>query len=236
VRLRLLGVLVAWVSAELQWPDGRVRRGGALARRIREEESTLRFGPATIEGARLTWTTTGLSGDLEMAPRHPAVVLCDPVFADGKQLVRWWVEVPDADVRGTLTWPGGGGDVRGRGYRDRVIARAVPWRFPMRRLLWGHASAGNQAAVWFEAETKERVLSAGWENGRVNDLAATIPELEQGRVVLDERLGERLAGRVRVLRSPLRRLTSDPHQTRWASGARLMGEAGRAVYEEVRWG
>lgn len=228
---------LAWTTVELLDADGSPHHDGRTARRVRGGPGWLDFGAVSIVGNRVRWSLEGLAGDLEMRPRHPPAILSDPIFRDEHQLVRWWVEVPDAEVCGRLWWPGGGREVvAARGYRDRVYANAKPWRFPLRRLRWGHAAAGAFATVWFEAETSQQIVRAGWQDGRVNGVLPPLPVLRNSRLVLQERLGERLAGRARWLRPALRYMTSDPCQLRWTAEARLQGECGQAAYEEVRWG
>ncbi|HET7291280.1 MAG TPA: hypothetical protein VFM88_02545 [Vicinamibacteria bacterium] len=237
VSLRVLGLPpLAWAAAELRSADGSVRRGATRARRVRGGHGWLEFGPVSIAGPRLRFRLGRLDGDLEIRPRHRPAVLCDPIVRDTRQLVRWWVEVPDADVSGRLWWPGGGREVKARGYRDRVYAKAKPWRFPLVKLRWGHAAADDLATVWFEAETAEGTIRAGWENGRVESALPRLPRLEDARLVLRERLAERLTGRARWLRPIARFLTSDPCQLRWTADARLGNAWGRATYEEVAWG
>jgi hypothetical protein len=231
VRLRLFGLPLAWISAELTGAHGGRRTGSAAALRVHGEDGRRRFGP----GGRVRWRTPGLSGELELSPRHPPAALCDPVFEADGQLVRWTVEVPDADARATLRWPGGGCEAAGRGYRDRVLARAVPWRFPVTALSWGHAAVGDRAAVWFAADTPAGARSARWHDGQL-DADGPLPSLRADRLLLDERLGERLAGPVARAAPLLRRLTSDPHQRRWTGAAGLRGLSGRALWEEVVWG
>jgi hypothetical protein len=233
--MRNAGIASAEVRAELHTAEGSVHRGRARAARIRGGEDELLFGPARIAGTLFAWETPGLSGVLTMKPRRDAAVLCDPVFLDGRQTIRWTVEVPDADVEGRLFLPGGARAIKGRGYRDRVYCNVIPWRFPLRTLTWGRAVAGAHASIWFRAEMGRGEACARWEDGCVRREPPAVPETRASRLLLDERLAERVCRGAPPLRPVARWLLSDPHQRRWTAAATLGGQGGRALYEEVHW-
>lgn len=233
--LRILGVTAARVTAELFEADGTVRRGAAAAQRPRGAEDWLAFGPARIEGQRLSWTTNGLSGELDFSPRHVAATPRDPFLACGRRRILWTLEVPDADVRGRLQWPGGERAVEGRGYRDRVWSDIAPWRFPLRRLEWGRAVTASHAAVWVAGVTESAEPAAHWLDGDVREGAGAAPEMAEERVLVDIHVADLEGLRLGPLRPLVRRLSRDPHEVKWAAAATLLGERGRAIHERVLW-
>jgi hypothetical protein len=229
VRLHFFGVRMARVTAEL-FHEGRVVRGDAPASSIEGGRDRLRFGAASIDGDRLRFSTPGLEGDLVYRPRHEPFTLRDPFVADRDRALTWRVEIPDADVEGTLCWPGGKRAVRARGYRDRVHFDIHPWRFPIERLVWGRAVAGRHAATWVEAETARGRIAERWAS---SDDAT--PELGEPRVLIDARvLGLPTLGLSwrRLLLEPL---SGDPHETKMAAPCTIGGEHGVAIHEIVTW-
>jgi hypothetical protein len=232
--MRVLGVAIARVTAELFEESGRVRRGAAKARVVEGGASWLRFGPASIDGERLAWKTDGLSGELRFAPRHPGVEPRSPFLEEDGRRLSWTIEVPDADVEGAVEWPGGGRDIEGRGYRDRVFFDLLPWRFPIRELVWGRAVAGTHAAAWVAATTPRETVTVRWEDGRVSSALAE-PELDAGRVLVQTAVADIEGLHFGLLRPLLRRMTGDPVEVKWACPATLHGIAGRAVHERVTW-
>lgn len=235
-RVRLLGLPLTRLTVELFQPGQPDLRGAAVVRGARGGEDALRFGPCAIEGEILRFSTPGLSGELRYTPRHPPVTLLDPFLVEGRRQLTWAVELPDADVSGRLWWPGGERAVEGRGYRDRVWFDLPPWRFPLRRLVWGRAVAGPHAATWVEARTDTARVAARWEDGRVTLGEATPPALGPSRVLLETRVADIAGLRLGWLRPLLRRLSGDPHEIKRAGPAALGGVEGRAIHEVVTWG
>lgn len=238
--LTLSRVRFARITAELFPPDGPVVRGSAAVRHIVGAEGILRFGPATLAGDRLRFATAGLSGELVYHSRRPPCMLREPFLAEGSRTLHWSVEIPDADVTGTLGWPGGTRAIAGRGYRDRVWFDLLPWRFPIRELVWGRAAAGDHAATWVRATTDRRIIAASWLDGRAaagDGGSGPPPEVTLGpaRVFLDADVAGLEGLRLGALRGPLRRLTGDPHETKWQAPCTIAGAQGVAVYEVVRW-
>ena len=235
-RMQVFGVPVARVTAELFRPGEAIVRGDASATAVRGDGARLEFGPATIDGDSLAWRTAGLSGELSMKPRHGPAVLRSPFLCAGDRRLDWIVEIPDADVTGRVTWPGGALDVEGRGYRDRVWFDLLPWRFPIERLVWGRAFAGPHASTWVEATTPEGAVGARWDDGAVGDTAGARPEMSGERVLLESAVVDLEGLRFGPIRPILRRLTRDPREIKWAAQCDLHGESGRAIHEVVRWG
>lgn len=238
--LTLFRVRFARVMAELFSPGGPVARGSASARQIVGGENTLHFGPATLAGDRLRFATAGLSGDLVYQPRHQPFMLREPFLARGDRTLHWSVEIPDADVTGTLRWPGGALAVTGRGYRDRVWFDLAPWRFPIQELVWGRAVAGEHAATWVRAATDQGNVAASWLDGRVApaDGVGDLPPgvvIEPGRVFLDADVAALEGLRLRALSGLLRRLSGDIHEIKWQASCTIAGIQGMAVHEVVRW-
>lgn len=238
--LTLYGVRLARVTAEIFPPGGRVVRGSEVVRHIAGGQGILRFGAATITDHRLVFRTAGLSGELHYQPRYPSCMLREPFIAQGDRTLHWDVEIPDADVTGTLEWPGGQRAITGRGYRDRVWFDLSPWRFPIRELIWGRAVAGEHAAMWVRATTDQGVVAAGWRNGRmvIPEDASGPPlgvELGRGRVFLDADVSNLEGLRLGILRDLIRRLSGDPHETKWQAPCAIEGTPGVAVHEVVRW-
>lgn len=238
--LTLFGVRLARVTAELFLPGGSVVRGSASVHHIACGEGALQFGPAAVVGERLRFTTAGLSGDLVYQPRHPPSMLREPFLAEGDRTLHWAIEVPDADVSGTLEWPGSTRAVTGRGYRDRVWFDLLPWRFPIRELIWGRAVAGEHAATWVRAVTRQGIVGASWLDGRIvaNDGSGGPPAgvvLGPGRVFLDADVASIEGLHLGALRGVLRRLSGDLHETKWQAPCTIADIAGVAVHERVLW-
>jgi hypothetical protein len=237
-RLRVLGLPIGRVTAELHPCDGASLRGDSPASRWQGGEDWLRAGPARIDGERLSFRAGGLEGDLRYVPRWPAAVLRQPFLRDGSRSLHWTIEVPDADVSGRLRGAGESWRIEGRGYRDRVWFDARPWRFPIRELRWGRAAAGPHASTWVSASTRVGDVSGRWCDGRVlGDGDAGSPPLSLGepRVLVETRVADLEGLRLGALRPLLRRLALDPHELKCAAPARIAGHEGRAVHEVVRW-
>jgi len=234
-RVRVLGVWISRVTAELFLPDGAVVRGSAAARLVAGSGDHLVFGPARIEGERLRFETPGLSGQLAFAPRYPAVALAEPFLAQGQRQLLWKVEVPDADVMGEVSWPSGCRAVVGRGYRDRVWYDLLPWRFPIRELEWGRAAAGEHAATWVRATTPRGTVSTGWLDGQADPEAKGAIVLGQSRVLVKSAVADLQVLRLGALRHLVRYLARDPVETKWAAPATIGEAKGVAIHEVVQW-
>ncbi len=238
--ITLCAVRLARVTAELYPVHGPVVRGSATVRHIEGGENSLRFGPAAIEGDHLRFTTAGLAGDLIMSPRYPPCALREPFLTEGSRALHWSIEIPDADVTGTLTWPGGTRTIAGRGYRDRVWFDFAPWRFPIREQMWGRAVAGDHAATWVRSTTNQGVITLSWLDGHMveTDTVSGLPvgvTLEPARMFLDADVVALEGLRLRGLRGPLRRISGDPHETKWQAACAIAGIRSVAVHEVVRW-
>lgn len=238
--LTISHVRLARLTADLFPPHGAGPHGSATVRQISGGKGALHFGPATIAGDRLSFTTPGLSGELIYRPRHAPCALREPFLAEGNRSLHWSVEIPDADVTGTLRWPGGERAIVGRGYRDRVWFDFPPWRFPIRELLWGRGVTGNHAATWVRATTDQERIAATWLDGHLvaADSASALPgevTLGPSRVFLDTDVVSMEGLRLGALRGALQRLSGNPHQTKWQAPCVIAGEQGIAVHEVVRW-
>jgi hypothetical protein len=231
--VRVAGITIGRVSADLSRADGSVVRGDAPASSVAGGPGWLRFGPARIEGDILTWSTAGLSGELAVRPRAPAATMRDLLVSAGRGALAWTVEVPDADVTGELRWPGGSLPISGRGYRDRVWTDIPPWRLPLRTLRWGRAVTASHATTWIDAETAAEPVRWRWDDGRESTDAP--PAVGRDRVLMAAAVADIPGLRLGLLRGFSRVLSRDLHQTRWAAPTSLGGEAGWAVHEEVRW-
>jgi hypothetical protein len=233
-------VRLARVTAELYPPHGPVVRGSATARHIVGRENALRFGPATIAGDHLRFTTSGLSGELLMRPRWPPFALREPFVTEGSRTLHWSVEIPDADVTGTVQWPGGMRAIAGRGYRDRVWFDLPLWRFPIRELRWGRAAAGDHVATWVRATTTQEIVAVSWVDGHMveTDTASGLPvgvTLGPARIFLDADVASLESLRLGGLGGVLRRMSGDLHETKWQATCTIAGVQGEAVHEVVRW-
>jgi hypothetical protein len=231
--IRVAGITIGRVSADLSRADGSVVRGDAPASPVAGGPDWLHFGPARIEGDLLTWSTAGLSGELAVRPRAPAAAMRNPLFSVGRGALAWTVEVPDADVTGEVRWPGGSFPISGRGYRDRVWSDILPWRLPLRTLRWGRAVTASHATTWIDAETAAEPVRWRWNDGRESTDAP--PPVGRDRVLMAAAVADIPGLRLGPLRGFSRVLSRDLHHTRWAAPTSLDGEAGWAVHEEVRW-
>lgn len=232
--MRVFGAPMARVTAELFLPDGHVVRGGAKVDRIDARGEHLRFGPVELGPASLRFDTSGLRGDLRFEARRPAVTLKEPFVADGRRSLSWSVEVPDADVSGTLEWPGTRRDLAGRGYRDHVWFDLLPWRYPIRELHWGRAVSRSHATTWVRARMRGTEVATSWTDGEVRE-GEVVPELGRSRVIADTRIVDLEGLRLGAMRPLLRRLTGDPHEVKRAGPAVLGGEQAVSIHEVVTW-
>jgi hypothetical protein len=232
--MRVFGAPMARVTAELFPPDGHVVRGDAKVDRIEAQVDRLRFGPAELGPASLRFDTPGLRGDLRFEARRPEVALKEPFVTAGRRSLRWDVEVPDADVSGTLEWPGMRRELTGRGYRDRVWFDLLPWRFPIRELHWGRAASRSHATTWVRALARGAEVAASWTDGEVRE-GAVVPELGPSRVIADTHVVDLEGLRLGALRPLFRSLTGDPHEVKRAGPAVLGGEAAASIHEVVTW-
>lgn len=238
--LTISGVRLARATAELYAPDGLMAHGSATVRHITGGENALRFGPFSLAGDHLSFSMEGLSGDLVYHPRWAPCSLLEPFLARGSRTLHWSVEIPDADVSGILRWPGGERTIAGRGYRDRVWFDLPPWRFPIRELIWGRAAAGDHAATWVRATTSQGIVSAAWLDGQraQPDATSGLPpgvSLGPSRQFLDADVAGLENLRLGALRGPLRRLSGDPHETKWQAPCVITGAHGVAAHEVVKW-
>lgn len=234
--VRVLGLPVARVSAEWFDGDGSRRGAAAVARGVHGSDSRLSFGPARLEDDTLSWRLPGLSGELRFRPRQPQVTPREPLLEAGGGVVTWTVEVPDADVEGWLSWPGGQRVLRGRGYRDRVFFDLPPWRLPLRRLEWGRAAWGAHAATWVRATRREgTAVSAAWRDGRLDPPEGWRPALAPARLLAGAPVAEQAVLGRGWLGPLLRRLARGPRA--WKELARAEGPDGEgwALLERVEW-
>lgn len=236
----IMGVRVAQVTADWYRTDGTVVHGDATARDVRGGSGWLRFGPASIDGERLSFSAHGLSGDLIFHPRYPPCNLPTPFLRDGKRTLTWGVEVPDAIVEGWLLLPDGRVELNGRGYRDRVWFDLLPWHFPIGELEWGRAVAGPHAATWVRARTKSGTIQSSWLDGQVIEENGDSPvppavTLGPAHIFLDTDVAAIKGLRPAVLRVLLARLCGNPHETKWRAPCEIGGATGMSVYEVARW-
>lgn len=237
-RLRVLGLPLGRVTVELHPCEGEPVRGSARAGSWAGGEGWLRAGPARIDGERLCFRAGALAGELRYEPRQPAAVLREPFLREGSRALRWTVEIPDADVSGSLHGPGGSWRIAGRGYRDRVAFDLRPGRFPLRELRWGRGAAGPHAATWVSARARDgSSVDARWCDGRVvgNDERWAPPALGASRPLVEAHVADLESLRLGVLRPFLRRLACDPHERKFAAPVSIAGHEGRAVHEVVTW-
>ncbi len=235
-RLRAFGLARGRVTAALFRPSCPVVRGDAPATRWKGGEDWLDAGAASIDHGSIHFELAGLSGRLVLTPRHPPALLGEPLLARDDRRLGWTVEIPDADARGEVRWPGGELIVEGRGYRDRVWFDLLPWRFPIRELAWGRVAAGPHASTWMVATTDQGEVSAGWADGQVVAARAAMPaSLDARRVLVDEAVADLPGLHLGPLRPLLRRLAGDPREVKWAAGAIVAGQPGLVIDERVRW-
>ena len=234
-RIRLFGLPIARLTAELLRPGMEAVRGNAVVIHARGGEDSLVFGPCSIEGNVIRWHTAGLSGELSFVPRYGPVCLRAPFLASGRRCLLWTVEVPDAEVTGQLRWPGGQLAVCGRGYRDRVWFDLLPWRFPIRRLVWGRAVAGAHATTWVGVQTDTGAVADRWQDGSVGAGDGHPSALGPSRVLVDTRVADIAGLRLGLLKPLLRRLTGDPREVKRAGPAEVAGVPGVSIHEVVEW-
>jgi hypothetical protein len=233
--LWLAGRRVARVAATLFRADGSTVSGDAVARDVRGGPDELRFGPASIRGDAFRFDTRELAADLEYRPRYEPCTLRAPFIEEAGRELTWVVEIPDADVRGTLRVGGETFTVAGRGYRDRVAFDLLPWRFPIRTLEWGRAVAGPHAATWVRASTARADVAAAWKDGREVTTPAAGIVIGDSRVLVDGDVLGLDNLRLGVVRPWLARLAGHPRQTKLGARCTIDGIDGHAVHERVTW-
>jgi hypothetical protein len=230
-----MGAPRARVEAELHRPGLPVVRGAAPARFFAGGGGILQCGSARIDHDKLYFETPGLSGQLSFKPRFPPTQLQDTLLKDGDRKLQWLVEIPDADVSGRITWPGGSLNVEGRGYRDRFYYDMLPWRTPIKTLQWGRAVTQNNTAIWMEGTTPEGLTRAMWYNGERTQPNQPVVHTESMRVLSKDDMVTLRGARGGVMRPLLSRLSGHPVEVRQAGVATLGGEGGVALLGSVHW-
>lgn len=232
--LSLGSARLARVVVDLFSPDGQPISGSADAHHLDRRADGFASACASTEGESLRFRTDRLEGDLRITARYPSFVLRDPFLAQDGQQIRWQIEVPDADVTGTIRVQGTPRTVRGRGYRDRVELEFTPWGQPLRMIRWGRAVAGPHASTWVEATTAREVIACTWKDGTPTTqipagAADSLRPLVAGGVADRDNLS------LGALLPVVRKLTRDPYQEKRAGKARLDGHEGWAVEDMIRF-
>ena len=233
-RVSICGRLLARFTADLFLPNGDVVRGHAIVDRPKDDGDAVIFGPAVMEPGRIVWQTEGLSGELHLAPRYEPVELRAPLLRAGDRSLTWHVEIPDADVTGTLRWNGRELKLSGRGYRDRVWFDIAPWRFPIRELRWGRVVAGPSAALWVQAQTSGSPVESRWLNGRLVEDDWPV-EIVSSTSLLETSVADVEGLKLSVFRPLVRLITGDPYEIKWSARASIGGTPGVGIHERVRW-
>ncbi len=238
--MTVFGARLARVTAELFSADGPVLRGSAVARHIAGSTNVLRFDHAMLTNDGLRFVTDGLSGELVYRPRHSPFTFRAPFLAQADRAIHWSVEIPDADVTGTLRWPGGARFLVGRGYRDHVWYDVLPWHFPIHELVWGRAVSQAHAATWVRATTASDTVATAWLDGHmvpgpISDTSPPGMTLGTARVLLDADVTELEGLRLGALRGLLGSVSGNPHETKWQAPCTIEGTHGVAIGEVVRW-
>jgi hypothetical protein len=160
------------------------------------------------------------------------VLFSQPILRVENRSLEWSIEIPDADVRGQIRWPGGERAIEGRGYRDRVWLDIAPWRLTLRTLRWGRAVSEGHASVWTIAETSDGVVKRGWCDGE--PIADPIePVFEGDRELVAGPIVDLDGLALGPLRPILRRATGNPLQRKWAGRTSLDGARAIGVHEIV---
>jgi hypothetical protein len=233
-QVSVVGVRLARVTVDFFGADGRRVSGSADALRMRRAHEGFSSNAAQLDRDRLTFQTNGISGELRFQPRHAPVTLRDPFLdQDGRQ-IRWHLEIPDADVTGTIRMGTETRVLEGRGYRDRVEIEFTPWGLPLRSLKWSRAVAGPHAAIQVEATTAHESFNCGWKDGVcVTQVAIDVGEPSRPLIVgpavdLDKlHLGP--------LAAVLRKISRDPYQEKRIGPAVFDGCKGSAVQDSLRF-
>lgn len=202
----------------------------------RDDGSRLDFGSARFDQKALHFATTEVSGRLRYRPRWPSFTPHDPLLQSGGGSLRWSVPVPDADVELKLVFADGR-ELRtsGRGYHDSIRLEFWPWQSPLQELRWGHAFAGNHAAVWTTALTQGQKVEMVWKDGSLLTTGGPQLMLEQSRLLLERRSLDGDALKLGSLKSLVRSIGKDPHETKWLAQALIDGERGLGLHQAVRW-
>lgn len=233
--LRIMGVPLARVEAELHRPGLPLVRGTTPARFLAGGGSVLQCGSARIDHDKLHFETPGLSGQLSFKPRFAPTQLQDALLQDGERKLEWLVEIPDADVSGRITWPGGSLNVDGRGYRDRFYYDMLPWRTHCKDLKWGRALTQSHSAIWMEGITPMTRTRAMWRNGERCEDNPPVVQNESMRVLSKDDVVNLHGSQLGVMRPLLSRLSGHPVEVKQTGVASLGGERGVAILSSVHW-
>lgn len=231
------GVRIARATAELFRPTRECVRDRSRNSVVDITGDHSAIGSVRFDARGLTFATERLSGTLSFTEVASPLTLLRPFLTDGRRSLDWHVEVPDAHVEGALVVDGAQRRVRGRGYRDRVTTDIAPWRLPIRALSWGRAVGGRHRASWVDASLRDgshRIASFVDETVR-HDVPGVPPEvaLDDGRVLLSARVMTHAPLALGALRALGRLAYGDPREEKRAGRARVVGEAGFAIWETV---
>jgi hypothetical protein len=238
--LRIAGAQVSRATVEFFPLAGTPIFGRSSSGPVENDAAHVRIGDVRLDANGVRFAAGPLQGSLRFAPRSAGVELVAPMLRDGAHTLTWNIEVPDADVEGTLAVGTVSRNVRGRGYRDRVLTDIAPWRFPVRSLSWGRACAGTHAATWVDMRTLsgERTAAA-LVDGEIRRGVTDIPPevvLTDARVLLATRVTAHRAFGLGLLRPVARFLYGDPHEEKRAGRAWIGDASGFALWETVQFG
>lgn len=234
--IRAIGTQWARVTAELHRPNKDVVRGCTPAKIVRGGGRVLQCGSARIDHDKLYFETPQLSGQLTFNPRYPPTQIKEALLEDGDRKIQWYVEIPDADVEGRITWPGGYQDIVGRGFRDRVYYDMLPWRPHFKELRWGRAVTENHAAIWMEGQTPKGFFRATWHNGNLYESDQPLVQMQKMRTISRSDVVT-LSGLHLGLAGPLlAKLSGHPIEIKQAGEAVLHSEVGVCIIGDLRWG
>lgn len=243
------GDSVLLYKGRLRWGGVSVNYASILEDRLhaaRETSFSLRReGLPKVNGEYCRWTSTALRLDAIWKALQPPVA--DIVYRSPEGIVEWWCGWPRAHARVKLI---GKPLLEGCGYVEHLNLTIAPWHLPVRELLWGHVTAGEDAAVWIHW-IGEFSKSVAFFNG-VRQTAAVVSD---DRVCLDDGVTVQL-DRSRCLREGAVGSTSlaiiqgavkifpasilAVNETKWRSRALIRrpnapDASGWAIHERVVW-
>ncbi len=185
------------------------------------DRHSLRAVDLTTAPGEIRWSGLGVEARwvASVPPLKATVYEC----ADG--IVEWECLVPSGAASI--------GPLEGLGYVERLRLTVAPWKLPIRTLRWGRYLSDRHSLIWIDWLGDYQRRFVFLDGGPIPDLPAIT--FEDTVTIRDGALGSTVLSAVPGLDriAPLRMF--QVREQKWRSRARLMGDHGWAIHEEVTW-